>query len=190
MSCWPIGWPWDRRSPAEEAVIELARRYLAAFGPAGPEDWAAWSGLLLTEGRAAWQALADELIAVEAAGRPAWLLTAQQMWLDAPPPAAPVVRLLGGYDTYLLGYRTRDLVLAPAYARRIHPGGGIIHPALLVDGAVVGTWRLTRHRAGVEITVTPFAPLAPAVLPLLDAEAADMARFLGQPGTLVVKREA
>jgi hypothetical protein len=175
--------------PPEEAGAELARRYLAAFGPAGPDDWAAWSGLSLKVGRAAWGRIADELIDVVVEGRPAWLLKAHQARLDEAPPSDPVVRLLGGYDTYLLGYRSRDLVLDPAHARRIHPGGGIIHPALLVDGMVAGTWRITRRRAGVEIAVEPFAPLAPAVLAALDAEAADVGRFLGQPATLAVTRE-
>jgi hypothetical protein len=175
--------------PPEEAAAELVRRCLAAFGPARPDDWAAWSGLPLKDGRAAWARIRDELIEVVVEDRPAWLLHTQQAWLDEPPPSAPVVRLLGGYDTYLLGYRTRDGMLDPAHARRIHPGGGIIHPALLVDGMVAGTWRLHRRRAGVEIAVTPFTPLAPTMRPALDAEAADVARFLGQPGTLLVTDE-
>jgi hypothetical protein len=167
------------------ARAELARRYLAAFGPARPEDWAAWSGLSLKEGRAAWQAIADELIELESDGQALWLLKTRRAWLEeAAPPAVPVVRLLGGYDTYLLGYRRRDLVLAAAHARRIHPGGGIIHPALLVDGQVAGTWRITRHRAGLTVAVAPFTPLPGPVHPALAAEAADVARFLGQPGTL------
>lgn len=172
--------------PPEEARAELVRRYLAAFGPAGPEDWAAWSGLPLKEGRAAWQRLADELLEVEAAGHPAWLLKTQQAWIDEPPAPAPVVRLLGGYDTYLLGYRNRDLSVPASHARRIHPGGGIIHPALLLDGQAAGTWRIVRKRAGLDVVVTPFAALEPEVRAGLEAEAADVARFLETPGMLTV----
>jgi hypothetical protein len=162
----------------EAARAELARRYLAAFGPATPEDWAAWSGLPLTEGRATWQALAGELTEVALASGPAWLLTTRRGWLDDPAPPPPVVRLLGGYDTYLLGYRRRDGVLDPVHARQVHPGGGVIRPALLVDGQVVGTWRITRSKAGPAVAVEPFGALAAAVQPGLDAEIADVVRFL------------
>ncbi len=173
--------------PSEKAQKELARRYLAAYGPAGPEDLAAWSGLPLKEARAAWQRLADELLEVEVAGHPAWLLDTRQKWLDDPPPPGPVVRLLGGYDTYLLGYRNRDLSVPPQHARRVHPGGGIIHPAVLVDGQAAGTWRITRQRGKVTVVVTPFAVPTPAVRAGLEAEAADVARFLEMPGALTVE---
>jgi hypothetical protein len=46
---------------------------------------------------------------------------------------------------------------------------------LTVDGRVAGTWRLDR----AEAIVDPFAPLAPAALPALEAERGDIARFLG-----------
>jgi hypothetical protein len=174
--------PLGRALAPEAARAELVRRYLAAFGPATPEDWAAWSGLPLTTGRAAWQALAGELTEVALDSGPAWLLTARRAWLDDPPSSGPVVRLLGGYDTYLLGYRRRGGVLDPAHARQVHPGGGVIRPALLVDGRVVGTWRITRSKAGPAVAVAPFAALPTAVQPGLDAEIADVTRFLRDEG--------
>jgi hypothetical protein len=41
--------------PPEKALAELAYRHLSAYAPATPEDFAVWSGLSLTEARAAWQ---------------------------------------------------------------------------------------------------------------------------------------
>ena len=179
---------WIPRGPAParpEALAELARRYLAAYGPAGPDDLAAWSGLPKPDVRIAWQGITDEVIAVEAAGQPAWLLQTRAGWLDDPPPR-PIVRLLPSFDTYLLGYRDRRLSVAPEYARHIHPGGGILHPTLLVDGQAQGVWRSGRKRNRLEVVVLPFAELAPPVQAGLEAAATDLGRFLGLPADLRV----
>lgn len=51
--------PAGEPQPAGEAALaELARRYLAAHAPAGPEDFAVWSGLPVSRARGAWRALA------------------------------------------------------------------------------------------------------------------------------------
>lgn len=178
---------WAESGPAmprEAALAALARRYLAAYGPAGPEDLAHWSGLPLREIRAAWGAIRAEVEEVEVGGKPAALLKARAARAGARRPAAPRVRLLPGFDPYLLGYRDRALIVAPADARRIHPGGGVLHPTLLIDGRAAGTWRSARRREGLEIAVAPFATLDAAVVPPLEAEVADIGRFLGTTATL------
>ena len=58
-------------------------------------------------------------------------------------PAAPAAphRLLARFDPYLLGHRTRDLILDPAFAKRVNAGGGMIAQTMLSGGRVVGTWK-------------------------------------------------
>jgi hypothetical protein len=136
--------------PHPDPLAELGRRYADAYGPADARDLAAWSGLPIAQARAAWVAASQT---------------------PARKDAEPVVRLLPSFDTYLLGYRSRDLAVAPEHARRVRPGGGWLHPVLTVGGRVAGTWRLARHEAIVE----PFEPLDPA---LWEDESADVARFL------------
>jgi hypothetical protein len=201
----------------EDALAELARRYLAGHGPAAPEDLAGWSGLPLGRARRAFELVARDLAEVEAGGRRLWAPGGSR---DTGPGARatrrgagnPVVRLLPRFDDYLLGWRGRDLVLDPRFARRIQAGGGWIHAAVVVDGRVVGTWRAKRAGGGpggrsgrprsspsadrpangpppdprqhrptdrLELTVEPFEPLEAGVLPALEAEAADLGRFLG-----------
>lgn len=170
----------------DAAWAELARRYLAAYGPAEPDDLATWSGLPMSEVRAAWKSIANDLTDVEIAGRPAWMLKEQLAWLDEFPAQAPIVRLLPGFDTYLLGYRSRNLVVSLQYARRINAGGGMVHPTLIVDGRAIGTWKLTRQKSSVDVVLEPFEELASDVLPALEAEVVDIARFLGVPAGLRV----
>jgi hypothetical protein len=153
----------------EEALAALARRYLAAYGPAEPRDLAAWSGLAAADVRAAWATLGGDLEEVTVRRRPAWRLRAT----PAPPPRAPIVRLLPAFDTALLGHRSRELIVDPEHARRVRPGGGWLHPVVLVDGRAVATWRL----AGGDVTVEPFSALPDEALPGLEEEIADVRRF-------------
>ena len=82
------------------------------------------------------------------------------------------MRLLGPFDPYLLGYKGREHAVPPEHARRVWPGGGWLHPVVLVDGTAAGTWRLD----GDALLVEPFGEIPRAGL---EAEAQDVARFLG-----------
>jgi hypothetical protein len=170
--------------PTEAATAELARRYLAGFAPAAPEDFAAWSGLPLGAAREAWRALRDEIAEAATEAGPLWLLRGRARPPRASP--APIVRLLPAFDTYLLGYRERALLIAPAYARRIYSGAGLVHPALLVDGRAVGAWKLERRGQGLDVKVAPFEGLAPKTRAALEAEGRAVARFLDSRARLTV----
>jgi hypothetical protein len=183
---WLPGWgDGPRGLPRERALAELARRYLDAYGPATPQDLAAWSGLPLSEARAAWGAIAADVLAVRVDGSEAWLSRSRRAWPEeAERRAAPAVRLVAGYDPYLLGYRRRDLAVPAPHARRVHPGGGLLHPTLLVDGLAAGTWRTNAQGKRLVVAVQPFEPLAPAVRQGLRTEAQDVGRFLGARAAL------
>ena len=164
--------------PEDEAHAELARRYLDAYAPAGPEDLAAWSGLTLTQSRAAFSAITEELVEVAFGGEPLWLLRSQEGWLDDELAWSPNVRLLPRFDTYLLGYRDRDLSVPEAYAKRVHPGGGILHAVLLVDGLAAGTWKTERKKDRLEVVVDVFEGLEEGTVDGLRGEIQRLGRFL------------
>ena len=170
----------QRRSSLSEMAMytELTRRYLGAYGPATPQDQAAWSGLPIGPIRAAWQRLADQLLEVEIGGSLAWILKTREAWIDEAATIIPEVRLLPSFDTYLLGYWKRDLVVPSYYARRINAGGGMIHPVVLVNGRAEGTWKSKRLKHHLEVQVEPFAPLTPEMLTGIESEVEDLGRFL------------
>lgn len=152
------------------AIATLIDRYRAAHDPCEPADLAVWSGLPLGELESAW--------------RPAPVSTASVS--TAPVPGELPVRLIPAYDEYLLGWRTRDHAVPEPFRSRVHPGGGIVRSAVLVDGHVAGTWQLRRTSSRAGLTVTPFAPFPPGARLALDAEAADIAAFLALPIRLTV----
>ncbi|GAA3540249.1 winged helix DNA-binding domain-containing protein [Nonomuraea rosea] len=145
-----LGAPITPEPDRERALKELAVRYRRAHHPAAPEDLAAWSGLPLGAARTAWGL---------AAAHP-------------PPPAEePVARLAPAFDEFLMGWRSRDPILAPEHAKDVFPGGGILRPVVLVDGVIRGVW----GRKGAQVSVRPFGELPGG---LLDDEIADVRRFL------------
>jgi len=175
-----------RPLPRPDALLLLARRYLEAYGPSSLDDLASWSGLKRSELRRAWDHMADQLVQVTVGDQSLWILETQLSWLDEPSGPDPVVCLLPRYDTCLLGYKNRDWAVDPAYARRIHPGGGIIHPALLVDGRAMGIWKTGRRRSRLEVRVEPFESLPSDLMPGIEAEVADLGRFLDEEVVLIV----
>ena len=164
------------------ALARLAHRYLTGHGPAGAADLAAWSGLPLRDARTGLGALAaaGEVENVRIGGAPAYRLPGE------PSPEDRTVRLVPAFDEYLLGYRGRALALDAAHAHRIQAGGGIVHPAVLLGGRIIGTWRQRRGDGGLIVAVEPFRRLPRGTRAALAAEAADIGRFLGVPARLEV----
>jgi hypothetical protein len=178
--------PTDAAMTGDVARAQLARRYLEGFGPARPEDLATWSGSTLGEARAGFEMVAAELLEVDLGGSSAWMPKSRRAWLDEPQADRAVVRLLPSYDPYLLGYRGRDLAVSERFAKRIHPGGGLLRPALLVDGRAVGTWKLEQKQGEAKIVVEPFEGLGDEVMRPLEDEVLRLGRFLRVPATLSI----
>ncbi len=174
----------------DEAYTELTRRYLRAYGPATPADQAAWSGLPLSKTRAAWKGIEGEFLEVEIATTPAWILKAESARLEELTESPPIVCLLPRYDIYLLGYQKRDVAVPSHYAKRVNAGGGIVHPTVLVDGRVFGTWKNKRGKDQVVVMVELFEPVAPEVFEGIKAEVEGIGRFLGVKARLEMSRLA
>jgi hypothetical protein len=147
---------------ADGAAEELARRYLTAYGPATAKDFATWAGLPVPMARTALKAVAKSEVVVEGESFAA---------IDDLP-GCEDLRLLGEFDPYLLGYQNRRYALADEHRKVIHPGGGMLRPAVARAGRVIGSWK----HAGPEIEL--FDP-ADGDSAELAAEVEDLARFRG-----------
>jgi hypothetical protein len=158
----------------EAALHDLARRYFAAFGPATEADFAGWAGLPLRDVRVGLAGIAAELSEVRVGDAPAW-----RPRRGAPRARESVVRLLPAFDTYLMGHRDRDFIAPPDLWRRILPGGGILRPAILVNGRAVGIWSSKRAGRKLKVVLEPFGKLDATTAAAVDAEVADVARFEG-----------
>jgi Winged helix DNA-binding domain len=89
------------------------------------------------------------------------------------------LRLLGGFDTLLLGYADRSTLLDPEHSGRVNAGGGLIKATVLADGQVVGTWTYRPSRRPDELMVETFRPVGRGEVEAIESEALDVGRFLG-----------
>ena len=184
-ACLVLRKDWLGRMPRfdrEKALAELARRYMRAFAPADERDFAYWSGLPLRDVRSGLAAIAGELnerqvgnakLLVPKGSRPR-------------PPAAPQVRLLGAFDTYMLGYRSRAFAVPRGGEAVVKEGGGgWIRPVIVEDGRVIGGWQMSRKGQELAITLKPFGQLDSRRRAAIQQEVADIGRFEGRGVALV-----
>jgi hypothetical protein len=148
----------------EAALGELARRYLAGHAPASDRDLAQWAGIGLRDARLG--------LARCGAGQRADGLA--ELPVNAGPGAAtlPPPLLLGAFDPLLLGWASRDPIVGPH--RQIVTINGVFRAFALVKGRAVATWNFTRG----QVELAPFAPLDTQTHEALQADAADVTRFL------------
>jgi hypothetical protein len=170
-------WLSDLPGFGAPASGELARRYLTGYGPAEPADLTAWWGLPL--GTARKEMETAETVEVRHRGRSLLALPGALDEVDREPD--PPVRLVGTWDTFLLGHRDRRLILDRRHSRTVNRGGGWLHPVVLIGGRVRGVWRTERKGRRVALTVRPFGPVPREARDGIRSEAEDVGRFLGEP---------
>jgi hypothetical protein len=168
--------PVDR----DEAMREVARRYLATYGPGTRETFARWFGITSPAQAGKWLAgLGDEAVEVDVEGERAVMLATDAEEAAAAEPAG-TVRLLPAFDHYVVAApRDAGAVLAPAERGRVYRPQGWLSPVLLVDGRMAGVWSHERRGSAVAVSVAPFGAVEPWVRAGVEAEAERLAAFLG-----------
>src|SRR2546425_7034118 len=184
----PQRWlPRWREVDPEEAIVEMARRYLHAYGPATKSDFARWWGAWPGVANAAWSGLAKELVPVAVEGVRGEILAGD---VDALQNAkiGHSVQLLPLFDPYLMGYATRGHLFDTVYAPRVSRTAGWISAVVLVGGRVVATWTHAVRDSTLHISSEPVQPPAPNVIPEGRHSAAALARAMGLSETALSRR--
>lgn len=139
----------------EEARLEVLRRYFAHFGPATPQDCAAFTGWGLTEVRALLRRGGLPLREVSCDG-------VSYLCLGEPADGVEGARglprcvFLAGFDQLVLGYRDRSRFMDAGDARLVTNAAGIVFPTVMLRGRLRARWKKEPGR----LVVTPFRPLS------------------------------
>lgn len=154
-------WLGSRPDPMDigAARRHVARRYLAAFGPATVDDLVHYVGRGrggVTPWRAAVEELGEDAVILPGADGQSYhdLRDAPRPGPDAPAPP----RLLARWDSLLLSHaaKRRARVIAERHRPLVYSRNADVLPTFLVDGTVAGTWELVRGDTAVRIRLRPF----------------------------------
>jgi hypothetical protein len=168
---------WAGLPDLDEAGMRAVEAYFRAYGPATPDHVHYWLGNGLGAGRKriqSWIAgFGDRLAALDIDGESTYILREDLEDLAATP-ATTAVRLLPGYDQWVLGPGTADAHVVPPATRTVVSRGANI---VIVGGIVAGTWSLIDDQvvAAWSAEAEPPAPEA------LAEEVARLATILDRP---------
>jgi DNA glycosylase AlkZ-like len=167
--------------PAGVARAALARRWLAAFGPALPADLQWWTGWTAAQVRQALSSL--DTAEVDLDGAPGLLLADDDQ--EQAGPAEPWAALLPALDPSAMGWRERSWYVGE-HAAALFDRSGNIGPTAWWDGRIVGGWA---QRADGEIAVRLLEDAGAEAAAAIAAETERLREWIGpQPGTRVIPR--
>lgn len=171
----PAAWvPGFRPEDGATAAAELARRYLYAYGPATPYEFARWFGAPRAWCVELFAAMRAELVPVVIENvvderSPAWVLAGDD--IASAEPLASSVRLLPYFDAYAVGCHPRDLLFpGTAATRGLTHGQAGTFPVVLIGGTVAGIWHHRLSGRRVRVVVEPFGSLTAAARRELDEQ--------------------
>ena len=120
----------------EDALGMLARKYFQSHSPATFEDFLWWSGLNISDCQKAVEIIGNELVKETWKGRGFYIHESCRTRGFR----TGTVHLIAPYDEYLIGYKSRDVVLPPEHSHKAHSNNGIFQPVIALDGEIVGNW--------------------------------------------------
>jgi hypothetical protein len=152
------------------AQAELARRWLAAFGPGTLADIAWWTGWTKTAARGALAALGA--VEVDLSGGTGYVLPEDME--PQPTPPEPWVALLPALDPTAMGWSDRTFYGGDA--KVLYDRSGNIAPTVWADGRIVGCW-VQREDGDVAVRLLVDAGREAAVA--IDDAAGRLGKWLG-----------
>ena len=165
-----LGGPIEARS-VEESRRELARRWLARFGPATIADLKWWTGWTLGHTRAAVAGLETEVVDLD--GAEGLVLAGDA---EPTPEPEPWVALLPSLDPTSMGWQARGWYLGPHKAQ-VFDSNGNAGATVWADGRIVGGWA---QRKSGEIAVRLLEDLGKEQRSAVDDAAAQLEAALGE----------
>jgi Winged helix DNA-binding domain len=165
----------------DEALAELAGRYVVGHGPAQDIDFAWWSGLTLRDARRGLETASPALDREVLEGRTFWVAARSVSGPGSAPAAGSTVHLLPNYDELLVAFRDRSDGLDPGLPPRARIAEEILNHVIVRDGLMVGRWRRPLASGAAGLRLDPLVALDSDERRLLAAAVERYSAFVGRP---------
>jgi Winged helix DNA-binding domain len=172
--------PPARPRSRDEALTELARRYVEGHGPAQVADLSWWSGLTMADSRVALE-LATPPLRRESMGERAFWVADRPGPSHAASSERPAVHLLPNYDELLIAFRDRTDAIDPALPEPARVAESILAHIVVRHGLVVGGWRRSAGRDSTRVTIDLLVELSETERRALEGATRRLGSFLGRP---------
>lgn len=132
--------------PEEEAKLEMARRYFTNFGPATVHDAMYYFHASATQVKQWMKQIPVQ--ETECDGKTYYYIENAKNYNQE----IPKCLFLAGFDQLMLGYEKKESMYLPQeHLRKIFNLAGIVMPALMLNGQVVGKWKQKNGKLTVEL---------------------------------------
>jgi len=168
----PRRWlPAFRPAPEDDAIQTVITRYLYAYGPATPQQFAQWIGAPPAWANDQFERHTRKLTKINLEGTSAWVAD-RDTDMPAEEDVEGSVLLLPYFDAYVVGSHPRDrLFPGQAATRALAPSGQAgNYPVLLIDSMVAGVWHQRRSGRRIDVTVEPLIRLTSKQRRTLEAQ--------------------
>jgi uncharacterized protein YukE len=186
----PRRWlPRFKPASEDEAIGTVISRYLYAYGPATPQQFAQWIGAPAAWAAEQYERHSRKLTKINFDGTPAWVANGDTEMPDKQDTKGSIL-LLPYFDAYAVGSHPRSRLFAGrAATRALAPSGQAGNfPVLLIDGVVAGVWHQRRSGRQIEVTVEALTRLTAAQRRALEHQVERIAEILeGKPRLVVGK---
>ncbi len=140
---------WTGVPTPDDAAPLVIAAYFRAYAPATIDKLHAWLGIDKRRLRSWYRSMGDRLVEITVDGEPAHVLVEDLDELGATRPTT-AIRLLPGFDQYVLGPGTKDGHVTPAARRSaVSRQAGWISPVVVAGGTVRGAWALDRNQVTI-----------------------------------------
>ncbi len=173
---WSGAWPSIK---PEQALQEIVRCYLRAYGPATAEDFArwCWDGGGKIQAKQLFESMKDELEEVDVEG---WRAVALRATLEPMQRLEPAetIHLLPLFDAYTIGMpRAREPLLSLSHKSLVFRPQGWISAVVLVNGSIQGVWQHTTRRSQTLVKVHLFCSPTALIQKGIEAEVERLSDF-------------
>jgi hypothetical protein len=175
---------WRGLPDPDAAVPVVVAAYVRAYGPSSAAGFGQWVGFGHRRARDWFRSLGDDLAMVDVEGETRYILAEDLEELLTTPPT-DAVRLVPGFDQWILGPGTTDAhVVPPARRHNVSRQSGWIAPTVIHAGVVSGTWK----NVGSSVAVEWFGEAGRVPRLALAGEVTRLSDFLGTELRLAVSR--